>query len=126
MKLRRPGHPRARRRANRFAAALDRHRRAIVRLCCCALLLLGAGAPLHALAHAIQASQSAAAHDPAAPPAKGCEQCLHYVAIDAALPTADAAAFATDGKSAAVPARPASAQPAAFVAYRSRAPPPAG
>lgn len=107
-----------------ISASLHRSRLAIVRLCCCALVLLGAGAQLHGLAHALQATQAAATeHGAAAAHAQACEQCLQYAAIDGAIPTAAAPAALSGNGSQAGP-EPVETRPAAtFVVYRSRAPP---
>jgi hypothetical protein len=104
-------------------AALQRHRLAIVRLCCCALLLLGAGAQLHGLAHALQATQAAAEHGAAAAHAQACEHCLQYAAIDGAMPVAAAPAALSGNGSQAGPESVTTRHAATFVAYLSRAPP---
>lgn len=104
-------------------AALHRYRLAIIRLCCTALVLLGAGAQLHGLAHAVQATQAAAHRDGAVAHTQACEQCLQYAALDGASRVADTAHIAP---AAGLPAsaEPGKAQRAATViAYRSRAPP---
>jgi hypothetical protein len=109
-----------------ISASLHRHRLAIVRLCCCALLLLGAGAQLHGLAHALQATQAvqtAAEHGTAAAHAQACEQCLQYAAIDGAMPTAAAPAALAGNASHAGPEPVTTRFAATFVAYLSRAPP---
>lgn len=106
-----------------ISASLHRYRLAIVRLCCCALLLLGAGAQLHGLAHALQATQAAAEHGAAAAHAQACEQCLQYAAIDGAMPTAAAPEDPSGDASHAGPEPVTTRGAATFVAYRSRAPP---
>jgi hypothetical protein len=108
------------------SAALHRYRLAIVRLCCCALLLLGAGAQLHGLAHAVQAAQAAQAvaeHGATAAHAQACEQCLQYAAIDGAMPVAAAQGALSGSASRAGPEPVTTRVAATFVAYRSRAPP---
>jgi hypothetical protein len=106
-----------------ISVSMHRYRLAIIRLCCSALLLLGAGAQLHSLAHAVQATQAAAHHDGAAAHTQACEQCLQYAALDGALRTAEAARITP------VAGLPTSTAPgktqraATVVAYRSRAPP---
>ncbi len=104
--------------------ALDhRRRRGIVWLCIAAALLLGVGAPLHGLAHSVQAIEASANKDPVTAHAPTCEQCPLYAALDGAVPmraaTPQLEACATDGFI--VPALPARA--AAFTAYASRGPP---
>jgi hypothetical protein len=105
-------------------ATLLRHRQAVVRLCCCALLLLGAGAQLHGLSHALEAAQQAKSHhDTAAAHSQVCEQCLQYAALDAAMPTIDATGLWTTATQSAYLAPPSTQRAATFAAYRSRAPP---
>ena len=107
-------------------ASLHRYRLAIIRLCCSALVLLGTGALLHGLAHAVQATQAAAHREGAVAHTQACEQCLQYAAVDGALPSVEAASTTP---AAGLPAsgEPGKAQRAATViAYRSRAPPSEG
>ena len=108
-------------------AALLRHRQAVVGLCCCALLLLGAFAQLHGLSHALQAAQQARSHhDAAAAHSQACEQCLQYAALDAALPATAANSVWTAAPPMAYAEPPSTQRVATFDAYRSRGPPKAG
>ena len=50
-------------------------------------MLLPLGGQLHALSHALRAVQEAGHTEPLAPQSQACEQCLLYVALDAALPS---------------------------------------
>lgn len=105
---------------------MHRRRRAIVWLSIAAALLLGVGAQLHALSHALQAVQPTTHSDPLAAHTQACDQCLQFAALDgAATASAEAApAVATLESRSAAPALRLHA--ARFSAYRSRAPPALG
>ena len=105
---------------------LYRQRRLIAWFGIAVALLLPLGAQLHALSHALKAVQEAAHSEPLVPQTQACEQCLLYVALDAALPAHAAALPALPSGSSEPIALAAVHRATAFTAYASRAPPPAG
>jgi hypothetical protein len=103
---------------------LLRWRRLIASFGIAAALLLPVGAQLHALSHALNAVQEAAHGEPLVPQARACEQCLLYVALDAALPAQGAAVPAVRAEAPEPPALGMARRATAFTAYATRAPPP--
>jgi chaperone required for assembly of F1-ATPase len=105
---------------------MHRRRRAIVWLSIAAAMLLGVGAQLHALSHALKAAQATTHSDPLAAHTQACDQCLQFAALDGAATASTAAAPAVaiaEGRHAAPAPRLHAAR---FSAYRSRAPPAPG
>jgi hypothetical protein len=101
--------------------------RPLVWLCIVAAMLLGLGAQLHGLSHALQTLKTlnAATHDePSALHAPGCDRCLQFAALDGFVPTHGATALPLAACTSGVrDAPPPTLRAAVFTAYISRAPP---
>ncbi len=109
-----------------ISASVHRRRRAVVWLCGFALVLLGLGAQLHGLGHALQATQGPVHQDAVAAHTQACEQCLQFAGLDGAAPNCCAAQPPVDCASNDHDAPESPLRAVAFTAYASRAPPPAG
>jgi hypothetical protein len=101
-------------------------RRSLIGLCIAIVALLGVGAQLHGLSHALKLVQSS--HDePLAGQSQACDQCLQFAAADGQAPAPAAMPLLLSGGTAAAPvAIAAVARAVAFAAYESRAPPTVG
>jgi hypothetical protein len=107
-------------------AWMHRRRQAIVWLCIAAAMLLGVGAQLHALTHALQAVQATTHTDPLTAHTQACDQCLQFAALDGAATASAAAALPVAVEVGQCTAPASRLHAALFTAYRSRAPPPLG
>jgi hypothetical protein len=102
-------------------------RRSLIGLCIAMAALLGVGAQLHGLSHALKVLQSSSHDEPLAGQNQACDQCLQFAAADGQAPAPAAAPWLLSGGSAGAPMAPAAAARAvAFAAYESRAPPTVG
>ena len=105
---------------------MQRTRHLIAWFCMAASLWMGAGYPLHGLAHAVQAlHQHEAGHDPDGAHDHGvhCEQCGLFAALDGAAPSGTTASLPALAPGGAWSADAAPARAFSFTAYASRAPP---